>query len=65
MFVDFQGTVHLHPIWTLVTLVFMAERVVSVRERGPLQMLFASVLVIEMAFDFTCRHPGRGVLATP
>lgn len=48
----FQGTIHFHLIWTLVTLVFMAERVVSVRERGPLQMLFASVLVVEMAFDF-------------
>ncbi|HEY8301808.1 MAG TPA: glycosyltransferase family 2 protein [Jatrophihabitans sp.] len=50
--VIFQGTIHLHLIWTLVTLVFMAERVVSVRERGPLQMLFASALVVEMAFDF-------------
>jgi poly-beta-1,6-N-acetyl-D-glucosamine synthase len=48
----FGGTLHLHMIWTLVTLVFMAERVVSVRERGPLQMLLASVLVVEMAFDF-------------
>ena len=48
----FQGTIHLHLVWTLVTLVFMAERVVSVRERGALQMLFASVLVVEMAFDF-------------
>ena len=47
-----QGTVHLHLVWTLVTLVFTAERVVSVRERGALQMLFASVLVVEMAFDF-------------
>ncbi|HEY2298567.1 MAG TPA: glycosyltransferase family 2 protein [Jatrophihabitans sp.] len=48
----FAGTVHLHPVWTLVTLVFTAERVVSVRERGRLQMLFASLLVVEMAFDF-------------
>jgi cellulose synthase/poly-beta-1,6-N-acetylglucosamine synthase-like glycosyltransferase len=47
-----QGTLHLHPIWTLVTLIFMAERVVSVRERGALQMLFAAALVVEMAFDF-------------
>lgn len=46
------GTIHLHPIWMAVTLVFMGERVVSVRERGWLQMLFASVLVVEMAFDF-------------
>lgn len=46
------GTIHLHPVWMAVTLIFMAERVVSVRERGWLQMLFASVLVVEMAFDF-------------
>ncbi|HEY7049620.1 MAG TPA: glycosyltransferase family 2 protein [Jatrophihabitantaceae bacterium] len=45
------GTVHLHPIWMAVTGVFVAERIVSVRERGPLQMLLASVLVVEMAFD--------------
>ena len=47
-----QGQLHLHPVWMAVTVVFMAERVISVRERGPWQMLFASVLVVEMAFDF-------------
>ena len=47
----FAGTLHLHLVWTLVTLVFIAERIVSVRERGWLQMLFASVLVVEMGFD--------------
>lgn len=47
-----EGTIHLHRIWTLVTVVFVAERVVSVRERGWLQMLLASTLVVEMAFDF-------------
>jgi poly-beta-1,6-N-acetyl-D-glucosamine synthase len=46
------GTIHLRPIWMTVTLIFIAERVVSVRERGWVQMLFASVLVVEMAFDF-------------
>jgi biofilm PGA synthesis N-glycosyltransferase PgaC len=46
------GTVHLHPIWLAVTVIFIAERVISVRERGPLQMALASILVIEMAFDF-------------
>ncbi len=48
----FTGGLHLHLIWTAVTLVFMAERVVSVRERGRLQMAFAAILVVEMAFDF-------------
>jgi cellulose synthase/poly-beta-1,6-N-acetylglucosamine synthase-like glycosyltransferase len=47
-----DGTIHLHPIWTLITVVFMAERVVTVRERGWAQMLLASTLVVEMAFDF-------------
>jgi cellulose synthase/poly-beta-1,6-N-acetylglucosamine synthase-like glycosyltransferase len=47
-----DGTVHLHPLWTLVTVVFMAERVVTVRERGWAQMLLAATLVVEMAFDF-------------
>lgn len=45
------GTVHLHPLWLLVTLVFVMERVVTVRTRGPTQMLLASVLVVEMVFD--------------
>ncbi|MCU1655561.1 MAG: glycosyl transferase family 2 [Pseudonocardiales bacterium] len=46
------GTVHLHPFWTAVTIVFAAERVITVRSRGRLQMLLASVLVVEMGFDF-------------
>jgi cellulose synthase/poly-beta-1,6-N-acetylglucosamine synthase-like glycosyltransferase len=45
-------TLHLRPIWLIITLVFMAERAVSVRERGPLQMALAGALVVEMAFDF-------------
>jgi poly-beta-1,6-N-acetyl-D-glucosamine synthase len=48
----FTGALHLHLVWSLVTVVFVAERVVSVRERGRLQMLFAGTLVVEMAFDF-------------
>lgn len=47
-----SGTLHLHPIWLAVTVVFIAERVLSVRDRGPLQMVVASLLVVEMAFDF-------------
>jgi biofilm PGA synthesis N-glycosyltransferase PgaC len=46
-----SGTVHLHPFWACVTVVFAAERVITVRSRGGLQMLFAAVLIVEMAFD--------------
>ena len=46
------GAVALHPVWMAVTVVFAVERVVTVRERGPKQMLLAGVLVVEMAFDF-------------
>lgn len=46
------GSIHPRSIWMLITVIFMAERVLSVRERGPLQMALAGLLVIEMAFDF-------------
>jgi cellulose synthase/poly-beta-1,6-N-acetylglucosamine synthase-like glycosyltransferase len=46
-----DGTVHVQPIWMAVTGIFIAERVVTVRGRGPLQMALASTLVVEMAFD--------------
>lgn len=48
--VDAQA-VALHPVWLAVTGVFVAERVVTVRSRGPVQMAVSSVLVVEMAFD--------------
>jgi cellulose synthase/poly-beta-1,6-N-acetylglucosamine synthase-like glycosyltransferase len=46
-----DGTVHVHPIWLAVSGVFIAERVVTVRRRGPLQMAVAATVVIEMSFD--------------
>jgi cellulose synthase/poly-beta-1,6-N-acetylglucosamine synthase-like glycosyltransferase len=46
-----EGTVKLHPLWLAVTGVFIAERVITVRARGPLQMALASALVVEMTFD--------------
>lgn len=46
-----QGGVRLHPLWIAVTGLFAVERVVTVRDRGPLQMALASVIVVEMAFD--------------
>ena len=45
-------TLHLHPVWLAITVLFAVERVVTVRSRGPLQMALASVLVVEMCFDF-------------
>lgn len=45
------GGVHLHPIWLAITGVFIAERIVTVRDRGPLQMALASTLLVEMSFD--------------
>jgi cellulose synthase/poly-beta-1,6-N-acetylglucosamine synthase-like glycosyltransferase len=47
----YYGSIQIHPVWLAVTGVFMVERVVSVRKRGPLQMLLAAVLVVEMTFD--------------
>src|SRR5262249_24663541 len=44
-------TVHLHAVWLAVTGLFLRERVVTVRSRGPLQMALAGTLVVEMTFD--------------
>lgn len=45
------GTISLHPIWLAVTGIFVVERVVTVRSRGPLQMALAASLLVEMTFD--------------
>jgi biofilm PGA synthesis N-glycosyltransferase PgaC len=42
---------HPHPFWLTVSLVFVLERVVTVRRRGWSQMLLAAPLVIEMVYD--------------
>jgi cellulose synthase/poly-beta-1,6-N-acetylglucosamine synthase-like glycosyltransferase len=42
---------HLQPFWLAVSLVFVLERVVTVRRRGWPQMLLAAPLVIEMVYD--------------
>jgi len=44
-------SIHVHPIWLAVTGIFIAERVVTVRSRGPLHMAFAAILLGEMVFD--------------
>jgi cellulose synthase/poly-beta-1,6-N-acetylglucosamine synthase-like glycosyltransferase len=46
-----DGGLQLHPLWLAVTGAFVAERVVTVRARGGLQMALAASLVFEMAFD--------------
>lgn len=45
-------TLSLHPIWLAVTGIFVLERVITVRARGPLQMALAATLLVEMTFDF-------------
>jgi len=40
-----------YPVWLAVTAIFVAERVVTVRSRGPAQMLVGAVLVVEMVYD--------------
>ncbi|TDD94518.1 glycosyltransferase family 2 protein [Actinomadura rubrisoli] len=45
------GGIKLIPLWAGVTVIFMIERVVSVRQRGAVQMALASTIVVEMIFD--------------
>jgi cellulose synthase/poly-beta-1,6-N-acetylglucosamine synthase-like glycosyltransferase len=49
--IAFAGGLHLHPIWIAVTGVFIAERVITVRDRGPAQMALAGLIFVEMSFD--------------
>jgi cellulose synthase/poly-beta-1,6-N-acetylglucosamine synthase-like glycosyltransferase len=46
-----EHAIQLHPLWLAVTGIFVAERVVTVRSRGPLQMALAGILLVEMTFD--------------
>lgn len=41
----------LHPFWLGITAIFAAERMVTVRRRGPVAMAVAALLVVEMVFD--------------
>ncbi|MDI2126773.1 glycosyltransferase [Yinghuangia seranimata] len=45
------GSVVVQPVWMAVTLVFALERAVTVRSRGPVQMVLGALIVVEMAFD--------------
>lgn len=44
--------IHLHPFWLGISLIFVVERIVTVRARGWKQMLLSAPLVIEFIFDF-------------
>jgi poly-beta-1,6-N-acetyl-D-glucosamine synthase len=48
-----SGHLRLVVFWILVTGIYSLERVITVRARGPKQMLIASVLLIEMPYDLT------------
>jgi hypothetical protein len=41
----------LHPFWLAASLIFVLERVVTVRRRGWQQMVLAAPLVVEMVYD--------------
>lgn len=45
------GGIQISPIWAAITVIFMVERVVTVRQRGKLQMALAGAIVVEMVFD--------------
>jgi hypothetical protein len=45
------GTWHWSPFWTAIGLLFVAERVVTVKRRGWRAMVMAAVLVVEMIYD--------------
>ncbi|GAB2835072.1 hypothetical protein GCM10022221_37530 [Actinocorallia aurea] len=45
------GGFNLSPLWLGVTVIFMVERIVSVRQRGGVQMAIAATIWIEMIFD--------------
>ncbi len=46
------GHIDLRPIWMLVSVIYVLERAITVKQRGWKQSLLASVLVVEMFFDF-------------
>jgi hypothetical protein len=42
---------HVQPLWLAVGLIFVAERIVTVRRRGARAMVLAAALVVEWAYD--------------
>jgi cellulose synthase/poly-beta-1,6-N-acetylglucosamine synthase-like glycosyltransferase len=45
------GKLEVQPLWAAVTGIFIVERIVTVRSRGPKHMAIAGLLFIEMSFD--------------
>lgn len=44
---------HIMTFWLYITGIYVLERVITVRARGPRQMFVASLLVVEMPYDVT------------
>lgn len=47
------GSLNIVAFWLAVTVVYVLERIVTVRSRGPKQMLLSALLVVEMPYDIT------------
>ncbi len=58
------GNLRLHLVWIVVTVVYVVERAVTVRRRGPAQTLLAAVLVVEMVYDLCLQACHAHALAT-
>jgi cellulose synthase/poly-beta-1,6-N-acetylglucosamine synthase-like glycosyltransferase len=46
-----QHSLHFYPIWIGLTVIFMVERVISVRRRGLRMSMLAALLIVEMPLD--------------
>lgn len=58
------GNLHLHLVWIVVTVVYVVERAITVRRRGPLQTTLAALLVVEMSYDICLQACHAHALAT-
>jgi cellulose synthase/poly-beta-1,6-N-acetylglucosamine synthase-like glycosyltransferase len=56
------GSIRVQPFWLGVTVIFMVERAISVRQRGWIQVSLAATLLVEMVFDlFLQASQGRAL----
>ena len=46
-----QHSLHFYPIWVGLTIIFVVERVISVRRRGLRMSMLAALLIVEMPLD--------------
>ncbi len=58
------GNLNLRLIWIIVTVVYVFERAITVRRRGPLQTTLAALLVVEMVYDICLQACHAYALAT-